>query len=319
MAAPVASILTPSHLHPPRPHKMCPKESRKLSISEDEMEAFNGVVIVLAGSDGEGNTSPLKDDAPSDEGVMATIPSTCEDAPTRSQEVKKREDIVECTTESADPTHDNCTATIACTETIPVVFACSVEQVRAADEADVQCSLRIYRQEANIVLRQPRVAESILAFNQRDEDSHEDNDASDSLPYDSQDPSENTVKLPESISQSEDDLERRATYEPEKSENNPSNNTQQDNDSLPPLLMFLAAAAAVALVAAVVHPLGANLSSGIIAIAVFLSLSKWYMSARSSGWKVESDSRHARPHLNNQCTRTVPYYIYFFSSCARLC
>ncbi|XP_063887296.1 uncharacterized protein LOC135114936 [Scylla paramamosain] len=289
MAASAASLLTPPpHLHPASQPKTCPVESQELSVGSGEDSLFD-TVILPSGSSETRSTSPSEDSDCSEAGFMAAARSTFKEDPSWSHEVHEHKEMAE-DTESAEnnelnQVHEDCTAAIACTETFPVVFACSVEQVRAADESDVQCSLRIYRQEASIILRQPRVMDSIRAFNHRDGVNHEGGEACDSFPCDSRNSSGGVVRLHESLSQVDheenpagDEQKSGTVPGTEKEEDDPSNTPPRHGDSLAPILLLLAAAAGAALVAAVVHPFGANLSSGIIAIAVFFSLSKWHTS-----------------------------------------
>lgn len=287
MAASAASVLTPPpHLQPATQPKTYPAEPQELGFG-NENDSFSDMVILPNSSCESRSTSTSEDSDCSEVGVVAAASSTPRKDPSWSQEVQEHKEMAQ-DTESAennelDQVHQDCTAAIACSEAFPVVFACSVEQVRAADESDVQCSLRIYRQEANIILRQPRVMDSIRAFNHRDGVNAEGGKACDSLSCDSRDSSRGVVELHESLRQADseeipagDEEKSGAVPAAKKDEDEASNTPPRHGDSVPPILLLLAAAAGVALVAAVVQPFGANLSSGIIAIAVFLSLSKWH-------------------------------------------
>lgn len=277
MATSTASILAPPpHLQPASQPKTCSAESTELGIGNEE-DSFPDMVILASGSSEPRSTSLSEDSDCSEAGDTAVAPSW-------SHKVQEYKEMVEDGDQTKlqtelDQVYDDCTAAVGCTEAFPVVFACSVEQVRAADESDVQCSLRIYRQEANIILSQPRVMESIRAFNHRDGVSHEGGEMCDSFSFDSQDSSREVLKPHEPLSEENsagDEQKSGAMSGAEKEEDDPSSTPVRHSDFLAPILLLLAAAAGVALVAAVVHPFGANLSSGIIAIAVFLSLSKWH-------------------------------------------
>ncbi|MPC86308.1 hypothetical protein E2C01_081131 [Portunus trituberculatus] len=322
MATSTASVLaSPPYLPPASRPKTCPAESQELDV-ENEEDSFSDMVILASGSCESRSTSPSVNSDCSEAEVMAAAPDTLKEDSSWGREVQQHKGMVEDneSTENSelDQVHEDCTAAIACTEAFPVVFACSVEQVRAAEESDVQCSLRIYRQEASIILRQPRVMDSIRAFNHRDGVSHEGGEVCDSFSCDSQDSSEGVVKLHESLSQADceensagDEEKSGAMPMAEKEEDDPGNTPGRHGDSLAPILLLLAAAAGAALVAAVVQPFGANLSSGIIAIAVFFSLSKWH-TPPMTGENLHGPATHARPHRIQLGAKTV-HYSYFLS------
>lgn len=234
------------------------------------------------------------------------------------QKGKTRNDIGSPISQGSQPTPDDCcAASVACSEVLPVVFACSVEDVKAADEP-VQRSLRIYRHEASIVLRQPRVLSYHRVDDQRDGGSQARQEPQE--PADSNsggDPAtlEDMMNPLEALSPPEaeeqpagDGKDTGENNKAEREHSGASTDPTPDSDSLAPVFLFLVTtAAAVTIMAAVVHPFGANLSSGIIAIAVFLSLSKWHTSLVTPGGAASRTPRHARLPRVHRCTKTVHY------------
>lgn len=266
--------------------------------SEVEVEACNGTVFEEAPNDPAQRT----DGGHENEG----------------QRGKARNDSDSPIPQEAQPTPDDCcAASMACSEVLPVVFACSVEDVKNADEP-VQRSLRIYRHEASIILRQPRVLSCHRLDDRRDGGSQarqEPQGFADSNPGDDPATLEDMIDPLEAVSHSEaedkpagDGKDTRGNNEAEREHDDASTDPTADSDSLAPVFLFLVTtAAAVTIMAAVVHPFGANLSSGIIAIAVFLSLSKWHTSLVTPGGAASRTPRHARLPRVHRCTKTVHY------------
>lgn len=309
MAASAASLLTALHsLKHSDELQTCPVESISLSVHEDTTWAQEDMLSVTAGSNEATNSSTLTGGLAEDgeaevEAAAVTISEEASSGPAprpcegheEEQEGKTKGGIGSLVPREAQQTLDDCcAASMACSEVLPVVFACSVEDVKAVDEP-VQRSLRIYRHEASIVLRQPRVLSCRHADEQRDVENQvrqELQGLAETRPCDDPATPGDIMEPLEAVSDSEaedqpagDTMDTRGISKEEAEHEGPSDDpTLYTDASLAPVfLLLVTTAAAMTIMAAVAHPFGANLSSGIIAIAVFLSLSKWHTSLVTPG------------------------------------